>query len=320
VFVVSPGEYADYRRVRLAETADERLASAWRYLEEHPEGQYAGRLRRFFDKAEPAFYEVRRRSPAGLESYLAALPDGPHAEEALQALVDARFAAAAPSLDTVAAQRTSLRIRRENEARDKAADELRWWLVHLLDPTLWRAPFDEGPGDLVVRYRLSLPAPLCGGHLEFVAGQQCVKTFTRSFVVRGDDGREERELTYEVEIELDDRWHLHRAKLVGIGMFVAVEEARQGKSLVMLATEEIAAIARRALDELPMSLSEDDRLCTGGGKGDGRWIFDCEGVELVAEPGLEGGADVLTFRRSGSEAPSSESGDPRSESESESDS
>lgn len=297
VFIVSSGEYADYRRVRLAETADERMASAWRYLKDHPDGEYAGRVRRFFDKAEPAFYDVRRRSPTGLESYLAALPDGPHAEEALQRLVDARFAAASPDLDTVAAQKTSLRIRRRNEARDEAAEELDWWLVHLLDPALWQAPFDEGPGDLVVRYRLSLPAPLCGGHLAFPAGQQCVKTFTRNFVVRGDDGNEERELTYEVEIELDDRWHLHRVKMVGIGLFVAVEEARQGKSLVLLPAEEIAAISRAALDGLPMRLSEQDRLCTGGGKGDGRWLFDCEGVQLLAEPGLEGGADVLTFQR-----------------------
>lgn len=297
VLIVGPGEYADYRRVRLAETADERLASAWRYLKDHPEGEYAPRLRRFFDTAEPAFYEVRRRSPAGLESYLAALPDGPHAEEALTRLVDARFAAAAPADDTVAAQKTSLRIRRRNQAREEVAGALDWWLVRLLDPALWNAPFDQGPGDLIVRYRLSLPAPLCGGHLEFVAGQQCVKTFTRAFVVRGDDGNEERELTYEVELELDDRWHLHRVKLVGIGLFVAVEEARQGKSLVLLPQEEIAAIARKALDELPMRLSEHDRLCTGGGKGDGRWAFDCEGVRLLVEPGLEGGADVLTFER-----------------------
>ena len=297
VFIVSPGEYGDYRRIRLAGTADERLASAWQYLKDHPDGEYAERVQRFFDKAEPAFYEIRRRSPAGLESYLAALPDGPHAEDALRELVDARFAAAAPSHDTLAAQETSLRIRRQNQARQKAAEELRWWLAHLLDPAVWQAPFDDAPTELLIRYRLSLPAPICGGHLEFSSGQQCVKTFKRAFVVRGEDGNEERELTYEVELELDDRWHVHRVQLVGIGLFVAAEEARQGKSLVLLPQEEIVAISRNALDQLPLTLSEDDRLCTGGGQGGGRWVFDCEGVQLVAEPGLEGGADVLTFQR-----------------------
>jgi hypothetical protein len=299
VFIASSGDYSEYRRVRLAESADERMAAAWHYLRERPDGRYAERLRRYFRKAEPAFYEVRRRSPAGLESYLAALPDGPHADEALRLLIDARVEARGEAVETLAARATSLRLVRQKAAREEAADVLDWWLAHLLDRELWKAPFDEAPSDLIVKYRLALPAAVCGGHLAFPRGQHCIKSFSRSFVVRGEDGNEERSLDYEVEIELDDDWRLHRAKIIGMNLFVAAVEADKGQSLGRLDQEQMASFARRALDELPMDLAEQNVLCTGGGRGDGRWVFDCEGVTLVAAPGLDGGADVLTFTRTG---------------------
>lgn len=320
VFIASPGDYADYRRVRVAETADERMAATWHYLERRPDGRYAERLRRYFRKAEPAFYEVRRRSPAGLESYLAALPDGPHAEVALERLIDGRVKARGEAVESVAARATSLRLRRQKEARGEAAEVLDWWLEQLLDVELWRAPFDEAPRQLIIKYRLALPAAICGGHLAFPTGQHCIKSFSRSFVVRGEEGNEPRSLDYEVEIELDDEWKLHRARVVGMNLFLAAEEAERGRSFGPLAQEELAAVMRRVLDALPLALAEQNVLCTGGGQPDGRWVFDCEGVTMVVEPGLQGGADVLTFTRTGrGEASAAEDADGSEDSDSDSD-
>jgi hypothetical protein len=293
LFVVSPGDYADYRRVRLAETADERMAAAWSYLQDRPDGAYAERLQRYFDKAEPAFYDLRRRSAAGLESYLGALPEGPHSEEALATLMDVRGDARRVAASTQAARATGARLARDNAARERAADAVDWWLRTLLDRDLHQRPFDQGPSELLVRYRLALPAAICGGHLEFPAGQQCVKPFTHPFVVLGEDGREERELAYEVEIELDDRWRLHRAIITGGFLFATTEEARQGRALGELEDAQVAELARDYLAALPKNLTAHDILCAGGEQPDGRFRFDCEDATAIVTPGAGGGADRI---------------------------
>src|SRR5580692_5757015 len=81
-FFSSTGDYAAYRTTRMAPTFEERLAAAQRYLRDRPSGAYAGEVHAWFDHAEGVFYSSKKGSVGGLDAYLAALPTGPHSEEA----------------------------------------------------------------------------------------------------------------------------------------------------------------------------------------------------------------------------------------------
>ncbi|MCA9618645.1 MAG: hypothetical protein KC731_06480 [Myxococcales bacterium] len=292
MLIASPSDYADYRRLRLGEDADARMAAAFEYLRAHPEGRYAERVRRYFDKAEPAYYEVRRRSPGGLERYLAALPKGPHAAEAVERL--SSFRRPNPGEDasaTVAA--TTERLTREKEARAEAARFLQVWLVDFLRPALWQVPFDQGPGDLLVRYRLALPQPECEPHPAFASGQTCHKEVAKRFVVRAPSGAVERSVAFDVAIELDDGWRLHRVTISGADLFLRTAEAEGGRPLEV-DEEGHRAITRAYLDALPQALTAEDLLCSGG-RGEGAASFDCEGIHLRVAPSGGGGIDLITI-------------------------
>lgn len=75
-------EYADYRQVRIAESDRERVLAMARYMGAHPNGTYAAEIQAMRAEVEPRIWEENRDTREGLEFYLEAFPDGPHAEEA----------------------------------------------------------------------------------------------------------------------------------------------------------------------------------------------------------------------------------------------
>lgn len=80
--IASPDEYASYRAVRTAGSLDAKLSATARYLDAYSQGAFHGEVARFYERAEPLYFEARKGSRAGLVAYLEALPSGPHAEEA----------------------------------------------------------------------------------------------------------------------------------------------------------------------------------------------------------------------------------------------
>lgn len=84
--VASPSDWSSYRATRVARSLDEKMAASSQYLEKHPEGAFAPEVSRFFERAEPLYFEARKGTKAGLSAYLEALPDGPHAMEARERL------------------------------------------------------------------------------------------------------------------------------------------------------------------------------------------------------------------------------------------
>lgn len=84
--VASPSDWSSYRATRIAKSLDEKMAASSRYLESHPEGAFAPEVSRFFERAEPLYFEARKGTKAGLFAYLDALPEGPQATEARERL------------------------------------------------------------------------------------------------------------------------------------------------------------------------------------------------------------------------------------------
>lgn len=261
--IAGPVDYGDYRRIRLAESFDERLAAAWYYLEHHPDGVYAERIRRYVRKAEPVFFEVRRRSDSGLEAYLQALPHGPHADEALAELMRRRRAARRDRAADARAAAAGERLDAERARRELIADLPLRWTRMLLDGRLWSGPLAEAPAELLVAFRLELPKPDC--RWDDGAGlYRCTKLLDREFPVFDGGELSSHALTMWIELELDERWWVRSARLFGPELFLRLEEARSRRAL----PPQDHAARRQAREDLGRRamelLAEPERACVPG--------------------------------------------------------
>jgi hypothetical protein len=281
--IATPDDYAAYRRVRVADTAEGRLAAAWDYLRNHPDGRYADRVRTYFEKMEPVYYKVRRRNVAGLETYLKALPDGPHADDALARLMLLTGRERRESADIRAFTATQQRLDARQKQREAAAVLVSDWVVMLLDPKLWEVPLARGPRAFVVRYELALPQPLCEPRDE--GGRRCFKAVERRYDVVTAGNRFDRSVAFEVELELDSAGRPQGVEIRGAGLFVRSEEAHDGEPIDDLDAASVRRAQRAFAERLGRDLLARDLLCSGTTDPDGRTNLDCEGLRLVLEPG-----------------------------------
>lgn len=294
-FVATPNDYADYRRVRLGRTLDERLAAAWAYLKERPDGRYHARLKAYFEGAEPLYFKVRRRTAPGLEAYLGALPDGPHAAESLGELMGLRNESRREALASRATRATILRIAREEKSREKARGMVEWWIRAMLDPAPWRGTFSDAPAEVLVRFRLSAPEPKCAPVGE---GQRCTKASSQAFRVRGPAGELDAKLNVKLEILLDRDYRLVELRLEGVDFALHAEEAGAG----MLATSAPGAAEaawRALLSRIALGVVNDSRTCNGGEDAAGGLRLDCDDpqVTLVASRESDGSESVVFARK-----------------------
>jgi hypothetical protein len=292
VFIASPGDYADYRRVRIAETYDARMSAAWHYLKTRPDGRYADRLRKYFDRAEPVFFAARSRNIAGLSAYLEALPDGPHARDALAALTAMKHDRRRRELDERMARASSMRLDADRKSRKAASELPLWWARALLDPRLWQKPISEAPPEFLVRWRLALPRPECTDDDPEPGERRCTKSVAVAYRVRGEGRRVERTIGLDVELVLDADWRLKRAMMSGKDVFV---HAREGEADQLLDPAEARTrAAQRFVSVLTKKLFADALECNGGTDDKGVTTLECERVKITIEAG-ETGDDLFTL-------------------------
>ncbi len=294
--VATPNDYAAYRRVRLAESFDERMAAAWSYLHDRPDGRYAERLRGYFDTAEPVYFKARSQTIAGLEAYLAHMPEGPHAEEALGALMVKRNEARREALAERATRAMLLKVEAEEKSRKGVATMVEWWVRALLDPAPWHGTFSDAPAELLTRFRLSSPAPECV--VDPDGSQKCTKVIERDFRVRHENGEVDDKLVMTVEVWLDAEYGLDRVRLSGQGLALRGHEAATG--VTSAADDKARAAAWRELvDSLNRAIIADNRLCNGGEDAEGVLSLSCEdpAVTLKVAPARGDRGDSLTIDR-----------------------
>jgi len=285
--VAPTADYGDYRAIRTAETLDERLALTWSYLQRRPDGWYAERLRRYFDRAEPIFYKVRRQNVAGLEAYLRALPDGPHADVAVQRVTALRIEKNRDEVASDVLGDATARIEARKARRAKAARALVRWTVDILDPELWDGrDLSRAPGEFLVRYQLALPQPVCEPR-EVGQRERCFKALERPYRVTGQGRRGERSVAFAVEAELD-RGRPVVLRLRGYDAFVRSEEAAQNRVV-----DDAAAARKRFVQRLTEALLKAGRVCNGGLDASGQGVFTCEGAVLTISAGAEDVDDII---------------------------
>ena len=139
--VSGPSDYDAYRRYRLAQTLDDRLAAGWIYLRDEPEGAFRGEVLRWFGPAETRFFNEAGRTPGGASAYLKLMPDGPHAEEEATFL---RAFEREKIEGPLREQRALEAARKKAETARKAAGEaIELWTRRALAITAWREPLES---------------------------------------------------------------------------------------------------------------------------------------------------------------------------------
>lgn len=218
------GDYNQYRRVRTAHTVEDRLAQAWQYLEEYPQGRWSGQVRAWFKPAEQRYFKSVHNNPDRLRMYLDAMPDGPHAKQAAERITelelaeqyrkrnDARFLASARAVEK--------RLAHADAMRHKLVEQFSNWSRRLAMIRSFGKPTEDLPAAFIFPWRLDKPEARCVGDI-------CKKTLTISYAIPSHKKLEPREAIFDVRVLLDDEGRVTRAVITGPGLFSRVGEAVQ---------------------------------------------------------------------------------------------
>src|SRR5688500_10781915 len=193
-FVSSSPEYELYRQTRVAPTLEGRLSSAWEYLDQYPDGEFRTDVRAWFQSAEADYFVYAGPSGWRLRRYLAALPNGPHAEQArvrLAELEQARASAAEKeALVLTRARAVSAGLERAEDARKQFISVVSRWVSQL---TPIRA-LDRG---FMNAFKLDPPTAVCDD-------QRCIKQFTLTYAIPDAGRSSERVAVFDVILTLAD--------------------------------------------------------------------------------------------------------------------
>lgn len=235
--VTRAGDFADYRETRVAGSLDARLAAAARYLDAHRDGAYRDEVAAWFERVEPLFYESRKETIASLRSYLDALPDGPHAPEALAriaALEKKRRSQQGERLAKTAATFEE-RLARAADARAAVVEAYTGWIGLVVAMGAWGRPTWEADGEFLYAFRTDPPAGRCEGEI-------CRKLLSLPYTLRSEGKAEEREATIEIELRLV-QGRIDSATIAGPELFTRLAEVHEARPMKSGdAAERVAAI------------------------------------------------------------------------------
>jgi hypothetical protein len=249
----SAGDYSAYRATRVARSFEARLAAAQRYLKERPDGVFHEAVRAYFDPAEEVFYASKKDSRPGLEAYLAALPQGPHKDEATRRIgqLDVADRSRRAELDKTVATVEARVSGPGATARARVRSELEEWLGRFLDAGVFHAPLSRSRATLIVPFSLSLPSPHCSLDPAEApapsAPRRCAKLLELAYDVEGPRGPDPREATLEITVlERADGTPVE-VTLGGPDLFLRLEETYRVKPIAPDDAEQRAAANARAV-------------------------------------------------------------------------
>ncbi len=173
-------EYADYREVRMAEDRDAKLVAMHRYVSEHPSGVWHKQVQAERVRLEPEVWEESRSSREGLELYLAAFPDGPHAAEARPRLAALQTVEGRREDEAEAAREVERQRREALEERRRTwlTRAMQFWTRTMTGISNWGSPIPE-----VARRNPAFsrafgqePRPRC-------SREECIKFYQSSYAI-----------------------------------------------------------------------------------------------------------------------------------------
>lgn len=214
-------DYSMYREFRLAENTPERLRHANRYLKDLPDGRFRGEVALWFARKEPAFFEAARDRPSLLRAYLAALPDGPHAEQVIDRMVELdslrEYRASQTRLQDEKIDKVGSELERARQQREAVVRSLTELVRLLSDIRSFGSPTEDLDHQLLFALRLRKPAMRCDA-------ERCKKSVRMAYSVPEAKRLAAREALFEVELDLEQGL-VRAATLRGPQLFSRLFEA-----------------------------------------------------------------------------------------------
>lgn len=295
--VTPAAEVHAYRATRVSPTLEGRIVAAARYLATYPDGAFASEVRDFFGTAEPLYFEENRHDAAGLHVYLAALPRGPHADEARQRLRFAASRSSGPTGFDLRAMQTDARVAELAKKRAEARNEITGLLDRFLDPEVFARPLSEAKPELLVPWSLTLPWPRCSLNDEAKEGPsfRCTKLLELPYdVVQGEGSTEERQATVEVVVVEDARGRPTSVTIGGPDLFLRTDETFSGRAASREDTRDKARAMTRVVELVWKQFAariSDDPACRKTTRGPALLVLACHDMRVVVLPGVEPGED-----------------------------
>jgi hypothetical protein len=278
--VTSSGDLRDYRAFRLAETRGIRLERAFHYLETHPEGAWAAEVGTAFHEEEPLYYEAAQSTRELTSEYLAHLPRGPHAAQAIVLLTAFDTKVETAEMDRLLreARRSEGVLARASEQRQKVTEAILGAVAALNDPAVYDARIEDPPRPL--RRALGGEAPSTWGALGKEHEQDLF------FFVPTHLQRESRVLTLRLELQSRDG-KIASGTVSGADLFVLWTEADQMRALDPTRLEDRVLAANHAAEVLGGAF--EARLpasrCRVDGTGRELFMRRCDGWTVWATMG-----------------------------------
>jgi hypothetical protein len=219
--VASKPDYELYRKTRIAPTLEQRLAASAEYLRTHPGGRFRREVERWFEPAERAYFAQARGDRARLQAYLETLPNGPHAKQAAEQIVELElvreYARRREERLTEQARAVEEKLADASSMRQSVVDALAAWSRHLSGIRSFGQPTSALDHELIFAWRLEEPAARCAGDL-------CKKSLGLPYAIPDSGRQAPRKALLDVVIELE-RGGVARALLAGPDLFSRVGEA-----------------------------------------------------------------------------------------------
>jgi hypothetical protein len=300
--VASRDDYADYRKTRLAPSVPARLAAATLYLERHRDGAWNGEVAEWFVRAESRYYESRKTSPEGVEEYLAALPSGPHGDDARARLASYRANSRAAQAERLA--RTGAEFERRlqvaAQSREDVVNAYAGWIDRLLAFDGWGRPLDAAGGDVALSFQTDAGAGRCGP-------RECKRALSIAYELEVSGKPVSFVATIDVTLRLSEAGAVEEAAVSGPDLFLRLFEAHDARPVNLERPEDRRAAARWAAEltagvaEAHLPQARCDRLAPAP------VVLSraCDGLSLEATAAAEAAGDdrVVIRGRAGIKGP-----------------
>jgi hypothetical protein len=219
--LASKPDYEAYRKTRTADTHEARLSQSQAYLKQHRDGRFRAAVERWFVPAERTYFAAAHDDVAKLRAYLDVLPDGPHAKQAADRIVElelvAQYARRRDERLTDQARAVEEKLSDAAAMRRELVDGFAAFCRHLAGIRSFGRPTGELDHELLYDWRLKEPRARCDG-------DRCVKALALPYAIPDSGRLAPRQALYDVVFELE-RGGVKSAAIVGPELFSRVGEA-----------------------------------------------------------------------------------------------
>jgi hypothetical protein len=293
---LSPHEYAAYRRTRLADTVEGRLAAGGDYLGRYPRGAYRAEVEAWFGREGPRYVQQAWNDLPHLRAFVAAVPKGASADRArgrIQELsLTAEFRETREREQDARARSIETRLASADVARRRFVAGLVAWTRRVASIRSWGGRTSELDPDFLALYRLDPPGARC-------TNDGCTKTISVGYAVPEGKVQSAREASYSVKLRLE-KGGVMAAWITGPALFTRLGEAvrlaavspkdwvgraeaiGQAVQVLALAVEPALPASRCTAD--PVSPVVLRRVCNGVDLRVVSALSDAEEDQIVIEP------------------------------------